>query len=136
MTQTQTTVAPALPVSIHCIGPSWEVFPAAAVHIRNGMIFHPDMLVEFFPNGTASFHLVRGNPTQAAIDMAKEGSDHALLLQQAQYEVDVKRAAQALVEQQKRDDIAKRMAEVQAAHDKAVAKLKKEAEAELAKLSQ
>jgi glycine/serine hydroxymethyltransferase len=136
MTKVSTSVAAGMPASIHCIGPAWEVFPAAAVHIRQGMVFHPDRIVEMFPNGTASFYLVQGNPTQAAIDMARAANEQALQLQLAEYEADVKRAAQAMMEQAKRDEIAKQMAEVQAAHEKAVAKLKREAEAELAKLSQ
>lgn len=133
---TQTNVAPAMPASIHLVGPAWECFPQAAVHIRQGMTFHPDRVVEMFPNnGHVSFYLVQGNPTQAAIDMAKAANEHALHKQAMEYERDVKQAAQALVEQAKRDEIAQRMAEVQAAHEKAVAKLKRETDAELARLT-
>ncbi len=134
MTAVTTSVAANRPASIHVIGPAFPAFAQAAVHVRDGYIFHPDRSVELFSNGNASFFLVLGTPGQAAIDMAKASTEHAVQVRQAEYEADVKRAAQAMIEQEKKDALAKQVAEAVAASEKAIAKLRKDAEAELAKL--
>jgi hypothetical protein len=100
------------------------------------MVFHPDRIVEFFPNGTASFYLVRGNPTQASIDLANAANEHALEMQRAEYERDVKQAAQAIVEEEKRQALEKQVKAAVAEHEKAIKKLKAANEAELQQLQQ
>jgi dephospho-CoA kinase len=67
--------------------------------------------------------------------MAKESMEHAVQRQQAEYEADVQRAAAILVERQKREALEQQVADAVAASEKAIAKLRKEAEAELARLT-
>lgn len=134
MTTNSTTLTAGMPTSIHVIGPAYPAFAQAAVHIRAGMIFHPDRPVELFENGNASFFLVQGNPGQVALDMASESCKHALQLQAAEYEADVKRAAQAIFEQSRRDELAQQVKTIKAEHEKQVRALEKAAEAEIAKL--
>jgi len=132
----QTTVAAIRPASIHVIGPAYPAWAEAAVHIRDGYIFHPDRQVQLFENGNASFYLILGNPGQIAVDMAKASMDQAVLIQQGEYEAAVKREAAILVERQRREELEKQVADAVAASERAIAKLRKEADAELAKLSQ
>jgi hypothetical protein len=126
----------AMPAFIECIGPAAPLFAEAAVHVRNGYIFHPDRAPQIYENGNAHFFLIMGNPGQAALDLAKESRELHLRQAAARYEEDIKRQAQAMIEQNKRDEIAKQMAEVEANHARAMEKLKREAEAELAAISQ
>lgn len=135
MTTPKTNLIAGLPASIHLVGAACNVFAAAAVHIRAGMIFCPDFPIEVFNNGQASFVLVQGNPGQAALDLAQESKEEALHLQTIQYERDVKEAAKAMIEQEKRETLAKQVADAEAAYGKAIEKLKKEAAAEIAKLA-
>jgi hypothetical protein len=137
MTQATTTnPSAAMPTSLHIIGPAFPAFAQASVHIRAGMIFHPDRPVELFNNGNASFYLVQGNPDQIAINMARESNEHALALQAAEFKAAVKREAAVLVERQAREALEKKVTEAVAAHEKEIAKLRRQAEAELAKLNQ
>lgn len=122
------------PVSIKIIAPGVPAFAEACVHIREGYVFHPAQPVEILPNGHAMFTLVMGCPSQAAINAAKESSDHALRLQKAQYELDVKQAAEAIVAQQKRDELEKQVAAEVAAHQRKIKELEKSAAAAIAKL--
>jgi hypothetical protein len=124
------------PFSIHLIGPALPIFQELCVHVRNGYVVSKDAPIELFQNGNASIFLLLGNPDEVAIAQAKESAELSVAKEEAQYRKDVQDAAKRLVEQDKRDELKKRMDAEQAAHEKAVAKLKKELEAELAKLAQ
>jgi len=56
-------------------------------------------------------------------------------MQAAEFEAAVKREAAILVERQAREALEKTVAETVAAHEKQIAQLKKQAEAELARLN-
>lgn len=136
MTEQAASAAPSKPFSIQLIGPSYPIFQELCAHVRNGYVVNKDAPVEMFPNGNTMIWLHLGNPDEVAIAQAKESNDLHVAKEEAAYRKDVEEAAKRLVEQAKREEIAQRMADVQAAHEKAVAKLKRDTDAELAKLAQ
>jgi glycine/serine hydroxymethyltransferase len=105
--------AEAKPQAVHIFKAIPHALAEAAVHIRAGMIFNTDMPVEVFgATGQISFHLVRGNPEQHYVDVAKVTSAEALDLERVTYERDVQAAAKQLIEDAAR---AAKKAEMEAA---------------------
>lgn len=135
MTKVTTSVAANRPASLHLIGPSNLAFAEAVVHIRSGYCFHPDRPVEILGQGNVSFYLVLGNVDQMVIDMAKDSTELAIQQQAAEFDAAVRHAAGIMVERQAREALEKQVAEAVAASEKAIAQMKKQAEAELAKLT-
>lgn len=132
---THHTTSAGLPASIHIVAPAYPAFAQAAVHIRAGMIFHPDRPVELFENGNASFYLVQGNPGQSAIDLAKESTEHALAMQAMEFEAAVKHEAAILVERQAREKLEKQIAAEVQEHKRKIAEIEKQAAEAIAKLN-
>jgi hypothetical protein len=136
MTTTKTPVAPvpAVPFSINVGAPAHAAFAEAVQHARNGYCFS-DGPIELTPNGFAFFTMIRGNPNEFAIQAAKESVERSVLEEERQYRKDVEQAAKAIIEQQQRDALAKQVAAAVAEHEKAIAKLKQQTEAEVAQLN-
>lgn len=124
------------PFSIQLIGPAYPIFQELCVHIRNGYVINKDAPVEIFQAGNAMISLILGNPDEIAIAQARESEDHSVAMQEAQYRRDVESAAKRQIEQSKRAELEKQVADAVAASEKAISKLRKDAAAELAKLSQ
>jgi hypothetical protein len=135
-TTAATAVAPAKPFSLHLIGPAIPVFQELCVHVRNGYVVNKDAPLEIFNNGNAQVFLHLGEPNEYAISQAKESTEHAARQEIVKYQADVEQAAKRLIEQERREALEKQVAEAVAASEKAIAKLRKDAEAELAKLAQ
>jgi len=136
MTTAQTTAAPApkKPFQISLGGTCPAIFHEAIVHARNGYCFS-DAPIQFFPEaGTAFFTMILGQPNDYAIMSAKESSEISVRNEEALYRRDVEEAAKRQLEQEKRAALEKQVAEAVAASEKAIAKMRKDAEAELAKL--
>jgi len=133
-TATEILVAPKRPASIQLIGPAFPTLHEMAVHIRSGYVPHPGLPATISETGMVAMLLILGEPNLAAIERAKQSTHSALLLEQEQYNRDVKVAAANIVQQQKRDEIAQRIASAVAERDKAIAKLQRDADAELASL--
>lgn len=123
------------PFSITIIAPAYPAFQEVCAHVRNGYVIDKDRAVEITQTGQAIIHLILGNPDETAIAQAKDSSELATQLQQAQWDREVKQAAKALIEQEKRTQLEKQVADAVAASEKAIAKLRKDAAGELAKLS-
>jgi hypothetical protein len=134
MTEQTAPAAPSKPFSIQLIGPAYPIFQELCAHVRNGYVVNKDAPVELFQNGNAMIWLHLGNPDEVAIAQAKESTDLHVAKEEAQYRKDVEEAAKRQLEQAKREALEKQVADAVAASEKAIAKLRKEAEAELAKL--
>lgn len=128
--------APAKPFSIELIGPSYPLFQELCAHVRNGYVINRDAPVQLFQNGNAMISLHLGNPDETAIARAKESTELSQKREEAKYRKDVEEAAKRLIETQKRQELEKQVADAVAANEKAIAKLRKDAQAELDKLSQ
>lgn len=122
------------PVSLQLIGPAFPVWNEMAVHLRDGFVINPNLGIEVASNGNAIVNLVLGNPDTTAIERAKESTELAIHLEQAQYERDVKAAAAAMLEVQRRQELEKQVAKAVADHEKQIAALKQAAQAEIAQL--
>jgi membrane-bound ClpP family serine protease len=132
---TSAPVVAAKPFSIQLIGPAYPLFQELCVHVRNGYVINRDAPVELFQNGNAMLSLILGNPDEIAISQAKESTAHSVAQEESRYLKDVEEAAKRYVEQEKREALEKQVADAIAASEKAIAKLRKDAEAELAKLN-
>jgi hypothetical protein len=130
-----TTAAVAKPVALTLMGPGHVIFQELAVHIRDGYVPNPDYPVEFFQNGHVSIMCVLGNPTQYAIDKARESHELALAQQEAEFQRAVQAEAKRLAEQAARDELERKIAAVKADQAKAIRELEKATAAEIAKLS-
>jgi hypothetical protein len=128
-----TTVAK--PVSMTLMGPGHTIFQELAVHIRAGYVPHPDYPVEFFQNGDVSIMCVLGNPTQYAIDKARESHDLAVLQQEAEFKRAVAAEAKRLAEQAARDELQRKVEALKADQAKAIRDLERATAAEIAKLA-
>lgn len=139
MTKASTPAAPAVPevpqkpFSIKVGAPAHAAFNEAVVHARNGYCFS-DGPIEIMPNGYAFFTMVIGQPNESAIQNAKASAELSVKEEAAKYKKDVEQAAKRLMEEQKRAELEKEVANATAALEKKIADLKKAAEAELAKL--
>jgi hypothetical protein len=134
-----TPAAPAAPAavkpfSIRIGAPCHAAFQEAVVHARNGYTFS-DAPIELMQNGMAFFTMILGEANEYAIMKAKESTELSVAQEAAQYRRDVEEAAKRQLEQAKRAELEKQVAEAVAASERAIAKLKKDAAAELAKLS-
>lgn len=127
--------AVAKPVTMTLMGPGHTIFQELAVHIRAGYVPNPDYPVEMFPNGNVSILLVLGNPTQHAIDKARESHDLAVLQQEAEFNRAVAAEAKRLAEQAARDELQRKVEALKADQAKAIRDLERATAAEIAKLS-
>jgi len=133
MTQAALT-AVAKPVSLTLMGPGHVIFQELAVHIRDGYVIHADYPVEIFPNGNVSIILVQGNPTQFAIDKARESNELAVAQQEAEFKRAVAAEAKRLAEQAAREELERKVAAVRAEHERTVREMEKATAAAIAKL--
>lgn len=122
------------PTSLTLMGPGHSIFQQLCVHVRDGFIVHPDYPVEFFQNGNVSIMLIAGNPTQAAINMARESNELAVAQQEADFQKAVQAEARRLAEEAKRAELAQKVAAMRAEQAKAIRKLEEATAAEIAKL--
>jgi hypothetical protein len=132
---TAASVTPIKPVSLTLIGPGHTIFQEFAVHIRDGYVPHPTIPVEFFQNGNVSIMCVLGNPTQHAIDKARESNELAVAQQEADFNKAVEAEARRQREEEKRAELEKQKARIKAEHEKAIRALEAATEAEVAKLN-
>ncbi|MGI4842315.1 MAG: hypothetical protein ACRYF7_03275 [Janthinobacterium lividum] len=128
-------VAPQKPISIELIGPAVTIMQELCAHVRNGYTVHKDYPMHFYQNGNISLMLIIGNPDDYALKKAQESTDASIAREQAEYNRRVQEEAKLLVERQAREALEKSVAEAVAAHEKQIAKLKRDAEAELARLN-
>lgn len=126
--------APIKPASITLFGPGHVIMQELCVHVRNGMIVHPDLPVHFYENGNVQAILVTGNPTQAYIDMARQSEQTAREQEAADRQREIQAEAKRLVEQAKRDELAAQVAALKAQQAKEVAALERATAAAIAKL--
>ncbi|WP_373991620.1 hypothetical protein [Duganella sp. BuS-21] len=100
----------------------------AAVHIRSGYVFSPDIDPEFFPaTGQLAVTLVLGTPDQTAVQKATNSTTDAIAMQQAAHDREVEAAAHKLMADIQRDAAkAKLDAEIEE-QTKALRKLKDQA---------
>jgi hypothetical protein len=122
------------PVSLTLFGPGFKVFMELCVHVRNGYVVHPDFPVHFYPNGNVQAILVLGNPTQATIDMARESEQTARKQEEADRQRKIQAEAKRLVEQEKREELERQVAALQAEQAKAIRDLERATAAAIAKL--
>lgn len=134
MTAVTTPAAPAKPFSIELIGPAVSILQEVCAHVRNGYVINKDYPFNLFPNGNLSLMVVLGEPDKLAFTKAQESTDISLQQEEARYRRDVEEAAKRQLEQAKREELERQVAEAVAASEKAIAKLRREAAAELAKL--
>jgi hypothetical protein len=132
---TAPVAAPAKPFSIQLLGPTYPIFQELCAHIRNGYVINKDAPIDLFPNGNAAISLILGDPDELAIARAKESSDFSVAQEEQRYRKDVEQAAKRLIEDEKRNALEQQVKEAVAANEKAIAKLRRDAEAELAKLN-
>lgn len=86
------------PETLKLIGPTVPTLAKAAVHIRNGYIFSPDLVPEVFgAAGMIGVTLVLGSPEQYAIEAAEQESAEAMAVQERQRQRDIQEAAAQLV---------------------------------------
>jgi len=104
------------------------------VHVRNGYVITPGTLPVVFPDGNASLLLCIGSPTPIAIKKAQETIDRELREEENRFNERVKEEAKRLVEEQAKADLEKRVAAAEAAAEAAIAKIRSDAAAELARL--
>lgn len=126
---------PKKPFAIQLVGPGYIVLHELCAHVRNGYVINPDAPYEFFANGNVVFNLILGNPDELSIARAKESTEHSAELEAAQYRRDVEASAKSMIEQERRAALEKEVAEAVAASEKAIAKLKRDAQAELDRLT-
>jgi hypothetical protein len=126
--------APKKPVSLTLMGPGHTIFQELAVHVRDGYIPHPDFPVEFFQNGNVSIMCVLGNPTQHAIDLARDSRDLAVAQEEAEFQRAVQAEAKRLAEQAQRDALEQKIVAIKADQAKAIRELERATAAEIAKL--
>ena len=105
------------------------------VHVRNGFIITPGTVPVIFPDGNVSLLLCVGSPAPVAIQHAQETIERELREEEARFNERVREEAKRLVEEQAKADLQKRVAAAEAAAEAAIAKIRSEAAAELAKLS-
>ncbi|WP_313034075.1 hypothetical protein, partial [Massilia alkalitolerans] len=120
--------------SIELIGPAVSILQEVCAHVRNGYVINKDYPFNLFPNGNLSLMVVLGEPDKLAFTKAQESTDISLQQEEARYRRDVEEAAKRQLEQAKREELERQVAEAVAASEKAIAKLRREAAAELAKL--
>lgn len=76
----------------------------AAVHVRNGYVFSPDIDPEFFTaTGQLAVTLVLGTPDQIAVQKATSSTTEAIEMQQAIHEREVEAAARKMMADIQRD---------------------------------
>jgi len=126
---------PKKPFAIQLVGPGYIVLQELCAHVRNGYVINPDAPYEFFGNGNVVFNLVLGNPDELSIARAKASTEHSVAMEEAEYAARVKQAAQSMLEQERRAALEKQVAEAVAASELAIAKLKRDAQAELDRLN-
>jgi hypothetical protein len=86
------------PETLKLIGATVPTLAKAAVHIRNGYIFSPDVVPEVFgAAGMIGVTLVLGSPEQYAIEEAAQESAEAMAAQERQRQRDIQEAAAQLV---------------------------------------
>lgn len=123
------TVTPALapvkkPTSLTIVGPGYLAFAEAAVHVRNGYTFLPGVAPTIMEtNGNAVIQLVLGCPHQSAVDAATATVEHALALEQVEFDKSVAAAAKRLFEQDKQAQIQKQLDAELKEHKANIAKL-------------
>ena len=127
--------APKKPFAIQLVGPGYLALQELCAHVRNGYIINPDAPYEFFANGSVVFNLILGTPDELSIARAKETTEHSAELEAAQFRREVEAAAKSMIEQERRAALEKEVAEAVAASERAIAKLKRDAQAELDRLT-
>lgn len=123
------------PFSIELIGPAVSIMQQVCAHVRDGYVVNKDYPIQFYQNGNLSLMVNLGEPDKLAYRKAQESSEASIARENAEYERRVKDEAKRLVEQQAREALEKSVAEAVAAHEKQIAKLKRDAESELARLN-
>ena len=126
---------PKKPFAIQLVGPGYIVLHELCAHVRNGYVINPDAPYEFFANGNVVFNLILGNPDELSIARAKESTEQSVAMEAAQYRREVEAAAKSMIEQERRVALEKEVAEAVAASEQAIAKLKRDAQAELDRLT-
>lgn len=122
------------PDTISIFSSGGDAWNELMVHVRNGFIITPGTLPVVFPDGTVSLLLCIGSPAPTAIKKAQETIERELREEEARFNERVKEEAKRLVEEQAKADLEKRVAAAEAAAEAAIAKIRSEAAAELARL--
>jgi hypothetical protein len=124
-----------LPDTITLFGNGGTVWNELMVHVRNGYIIAPGTFPVVFPDANVSVALCLGTPNQLIIQAAEASVVRALREEQDRFDQRVKYAAKLLVEQQAEADLEQRLAEAEATAEAAIAKIRKDAAAERARLA-
>lgn len=124
-----------LPDTITLFGNGGTVWNELMVHVRSGFIIAPGTFPVVFADGNVSIALCLGTPSQLIIKAAEASVVRALREEQERFDQRVKYAAKLLVEQQAEADLERRLAEAEAQAEAAIAKIRKEAAAERARLN-
>ena len=91
------------PETLKLIGPTVPTLARAAVHIRSGYVFSPDVVPEVFgAAGMIGVTLVLGSPEQYAIEAAEQESAEAMAIQEGQRQRDIQEAAEQMLKDRAR----------------------------------
>ena len=123
-----------LPFHINICEPGVPAFQKASALIRLGYVFAADMPVHIMENGNAIFTLILGTPEHHTVTAANEAVSLGLMMQESAYEEAVQARAKMLLDDYKREQIAKQVKAEIAEHEKKIAEIKKAADAAAAKL--
>ncbi len=109
-------------------------FNEMILHARQGYTLS-DGPIQITPTGWAWFTLVQGSPKEYIINAAKQSIERSQQEEAAAYKRDVEAAAKRLLEDEKRKQLEKDVADATANLEKQIAELRKAANKELAKLN-
>lgn len=127
-------LAKKLPFHLNICEPGIPAFQKASALIRMGYCFAPDIPVLLTDNGNAIFTLILATPEHHTVTAANEAVSVGILMEEAAYEQAVEARAKMLVEEYKREQIAKQVKAEIAEHEKKIAEIQKAAQAAAAKL--
>jgi len=127
-------LAKKLPFSINICEAGVPAFQKASALIRMGYVFSPDFPVHIMENGNAIFTLLLGTPEHHTVTAANEAVSHGIMMEESAYEQAVEARAKMLLEDYKREQIAKQVKAEIAEHEKKIAEIQKAANAAAAKL--
>lgn len=133
--ETITVQASPKPYFLRLIGPTVPTLQEACVHIRAGYVFSSEPIEFFGPTGTCAFTLQLGQPEPYMVEKAAQAIAVATEQELANHKRAVAEEAKRLVEMEKRAELEQKVKDAVAASEQAIAKIKKEVAAELAKLN-
>ena len=127
-------LAKKLPFHINICEAGVPAFQKASALIRMGYVFAPDIPVRLTDNGNAIFTLLLGTPEHHTITAANEAVSVGIMMEESAYEQAVESRAKMLLEEYKREQIAKQVKAEIAEHEKKIAEIQKAADAAAEKL--